>query len=108
MRISDVSSDVCSSDLELQGVDQAQYRQRVIEERVPALKRLIDHYRPRAVIFHGKAGWRDYGVREVFGVTLDDRRIADYPEHGLIFTNFFSRRFEIGGALCRERVCQYV
>ena len=28
---------------ELQGVDRAQYRQRVIEERVPALKRLIEH-----------------------------------------------------------------
>lgn len=77
----------------LEGIESNTYRKRILEERLPALKILIGKYKPKAVVFHGKAGWRDYGVQEALGLVPEDKRVVAYPDNRLIFTNFFSRRF---------------
>src|SRR3546814_5433924 len=88
MRISDWSSDVCSSDLEVEGRgdagddrgggDREQKRRNLRDERVADRQRDI-----------GAAG---FGQAEPVAEDAEDQPADD----------------EIGGASCRERVCQYV
>src|SRR3546814_9544925 len=81
MRISDWSSDVCSSDLD----------PRLLEILAPLLggdlKQIINQLH-----------WKPPGARAEFGFHQDSRLA---PED-------FDKWYEIGRASCRERVCQYV
>ena len=69
------------------------YRKLVAKERIPALKSLIQHFQPRAVLFHGKAAWRDYGVRETFGLQTLSGELHVYPNERLLFSPFLLRGF---------------
>ncbi|MBS7455715.1 hypothetical protein [Coralloluteibacterium stylophorae] len=44
------------------GLDSRAYRQRVQNERVPLLGKLLREQQDRVAVFHGKAGWRTHGV----------------------------------------------
>src|SRR3546814_9211284 len=87
MRISDWSSDVCSSDLadEDEGADRHQQRGDAARDRVD----------PREVA--PLVGQR----QEIIVAVVDDRGSGDVGPGG-------QRRRQIGRASCRERVCQYV
>src|SRR3546814_4755149 len=78
MRISDWSSDVCSSDLKIAVLQFHRARILIGHAEIGELRRCDDLH-----------SWRDL-LRAAKG--LSDKR----PAH------------EIGGASCRERVCQYV
>src|SRR3546814_4603487 len=78
MRISDWSSDVCSSDLE--------------HARIGVEQRRV-HPRRR-------------GIRTRAEVDVDDRFVGIPAEEQRHLTGIFG--LEIGRASCRERVCQYV
>ena len=79
------------------------YRQLVAQERIPALKLLIKHFQPRVVLFHGKAAWRDYGVRETFGLQTRLGELHVYPNERLLLTPFLTRGFS---NLNRDRVVE--
>src|SRR3546814_7787082 len=79
MRISDWSSDVCSSDLDLGG-----------------LVRHMDHGRSAAL--HEERRFLDHVMAEVDDAVRRLDRAVDE----------IARRQQIGRASCRERVCQYV
>src|SRR3546814_2331030 len=83
MRISDWSSDVCSSDLLRRDQDREQQHDRPDE-----IVLLLDRERP--VVLHRGGG-------DVLGEVVD-RAFGEAPVHEV----------EIGRASCRERVCQYV
>src|SRR3546814_11134269 len=99
MRISDWSSDVCSSDLELarstndekqsQLKRLAEFQERNAKDAPAMLERLRD-----AVIAHGN----------VFEVLMDAVRVCSLGQ----ITQTLFEVGEIGRASCRERVCQYV
>src|SRR3546814_6408811 len=88
MRISDWSSDVCSSDLHVIGIGEAAYRLagEGSRERIP----------PHAAVLAGRSGVLCAEARriEVGSLTV---RTAEAVE-----------RLQIGRASCRERVCQFV
>lgn len=69
------------------------YRQLVAQERIPALRSLIQHFQPRAVLVHGKAAWRGYGVRETFGLQTLSGELHAYPNERLLLTPFLLRGF---------------
>src|SRR3546814_7859310 len=90
MRISDWSSDVCSSDLEIDDALDA------YPEAQDQLSPLTDHLKTHGLI----------ELQENYGTTFDRN-----PSHSLhLFEHVHgeSRDREIGRASCRERVCQYV
>src|SRR3546814_3646928 len=89
MRISDWSSDVCSSDLSCLGPDEG-LRMSVVagDERIDVVLELLDA---------GEAG-------ALKGVSGQDRE----PDLDLVEPARVGRGEEIGRASCRERVCQYV
>ncbi len=78
--------------VDLRVMDKAEYRNLVEDRRVPALKALIERFRPRAVVFHGKGAWQQYRVREAFGLPLKSERIQAYPEQRLVFAPFLGQR----------------
>jgi hypothetical protein len=69
-----------------------QYQRLVKNFRVPYLNLLIERFRPRAVVFHGKGAWQQYRVREAFGLPLKNERIQAYPEQRLVFAPFLGQR----------------
>src|SRR3546814_3391992 len=79
MRISDWSSDVCSSDL--QGEE-------------------LDHVRPKA---------QQFGVKEIFIDDLREEFARDFVFPMFRANALYEGEYlQIGRASCRERVCQYV
>src|SRR3546814_470741 len=60
-------------------MEKAGYQNLVKNRRVPALKALIERFRPRAAGFHGQGKWQQYLVREAFGIPLQDSRTQAYP-----------------------------
>src|SRR3546814_680331 len=108
MRISDWSSDVCSSDLHLvanafndlvQFIDALANQAAGFVSRAPA-----DEV---AVILESVTGKAEIAVDLVkFQVCLDDRAGAVDPAISAL--QCISQLGEIGRASCRERVCQYV
>jgi hypothetical protein len=93
--------------ISLGSMNESQYRDLVIHQRIPALRQLIDRFQPRAVLFHGKGAWQRYQVRELFGLTPKTGRVQDYPVRRLVFTNFLTRGFnktdqEVVEALLRD------
>lgn len=72
-------------------VDYKVYTKRVKDERVSALRKLVEKYHPRAVIFHGVNGWRNYRVMEAFGLISQGQRVNSYSTHHFMFTGFLSR-----------------
>src|SRR3546814_12814228 len=104
MRISDWSSDVCSSDLrELQ-------RLALVREQLGAIE--AERRARRAEAARQAAGEQPSGFQllaRVHGLGLGTADLLDSEA----FTRQFADRqavgrFEIGRASCRERVCQYV
>src|SRR3546814_7940021 len=86
MRISDWSSDVCSSDLQVDDVIHSS----------PAIGDIDGDGRPEAVVGGGNYYNRGDG-RKVFAWHVDDgSTVPGWPQS------------KIGRASCRERVCQYV
>src|SRR3546814_12125331 len=117
MRISDWSSDVCSSDLRMTGVATTektraatliQTRHRVPETplhedqilvyQVP-IPEPLRWLEPRETETRKMHGLSEYGVMHV-------KLYEDISHHGHISTAYDYP--EIGRASCRERVCQYV
>ena len=80
-----------STNVKLMGVDGASYRDRVRRERIPALRELAGQFQPRAIVFHGSGAWRDYQVRESFGVYLQKGQIQFCDEQRLLFTPFLTQ-----------------
>src|SRR3546814_15988175 len=100
MRISDWSSDVCSSDLPLL-LHLATADQHIGPDAQRAIHQALDDN--RHVTIHDYEG-KDHAFARAFGSSRDeeaanlaDRRTAE----------FFDKP-QIGRASCRERVCQYV
>src|SRR3546814_13261690 len=113
MRISDWSSDVCSSDLIPVADDQNSLKQGA---RGPAL---LEDFHFREKIFHFDheripervVHARGYGVHGFFELTdsLSDVTRADlFQRVGERTPAFVRFSTEIGRASCRERVCKYV
>src|SRR3546814_11400321 len=109
MRISDWSSDVCSSDLDGQGVEIFVYgvrggrfpaRQHLDASKAIARKHRLD---PARTLFIRQS---DSAIQ---GGAFHNDVVAVANEH-VLFTHetAFEDREEIGRASCRERVCQYV
>src|SRR3546814_19667518 len=104
MRISDWSSDVCSSDLARQANQEIRKRDRGLSHRtdhvsaVPRVRRRPDRspkYDPSTTDL-AKAGM-DGGSSSLRSLgSYLDRQLAERLQH------------QIGRASCRERVCQYV
>src|SRR3546814_14200475 len=96
MRISDWSSDVCSSDLRA-GQRMTEERT-VLDQRVDAARRAEGLARHRRQVMELKQGLilHERIARELAFKLLAESEIAD-PPHA-----------QIGRASCRERVCQYV
>lgn len=69
-----------------------EYQDLVIKRRVQELKSLIERFKPRAVLFHGKGAWQRYRVREAFDLQPESRRIQKYPERQLLFSPFLGAR----------------
>src|SRR3546814_20564028 len=107
MRISDWSSDVCSSDL-LGGIDPAGLLVGIDDHvALAGLDRHRDDLVPEAAVGDGLLG----AVGALGGISVDvlaaeavlgAGRVAEYA-HGLAVVGI-----EFGRASCRERVCQYV
>src|SRR3546814_20861118 len=99
MRISDWSSDVCSSDLLSGRADQHEHDpvlcRRACAGDAAELLRTAATGRKAIVRLVKKAG-----PRIKSGVTKNEGRLVR-PNHAVM-------KEEIGGASCRERVCQYV
>src|SRR3546814_17330795 len=100
MRISDWSSDVCSSDLYAHTPD-------AIEAAIAALK---PHATGRLIVMFGAGGDRDVGKRETMGrvpaahadlVIVTDDNTRTTPPAAI-------RADTLGRASCRDRVCQHV
>src|SRR3546814_3825264 len=101
MRISDWSSDVCSSDLQVE-----QYLHHGVMVAV--------HQRQRRIEILGEAHARKLARARGFHRLMDrlievDRSARDrLPAREMLHLVDQSRDAEIGRASCRERVCQYV
>lgn len=67
------------------------YTALVRQGRIPVLRQLIERYRPRAVVFHGKGAWTRYAVREAFELDLRPGSFHAYAEERLLFTPFLQR-----------------
>src|SRR3546814_20333199 len=114
MRISDWSSDVCSSDLPLEGVDLAVAvdikelvrRQRDVQTAAEGSKPLVELLSP------GLVGKKDLELLHVFlvGDLLEEvpALVVELREPADLLPNVVTRAGELGRASCRERVCQYV
>src|SRR3546814_3286755 len=88
MRISDWSSDVCSSDLHDSGTTKPQILIRQVDGQIQRREMMANAYAPL--------------------VACDRHRIAESSVMGRASQNFVYVRDKIGRASCRERVCQYV
>src|SRR3546814_5128335 len=93
MRISDWSSDVCSSDLGTSAVDEVLA---FFSEWGPTIKDMRDSMERR---FTPETVWENVGASKTVG-----------SEQALAFTDAFNAQMsvEIGRASCRDRVCQSV
>src|SRR3546814_17961058 len=100
MRISDWSSDVCSSDLATITIDRPEKRNAmsfaVLGEFPAAIARAADDEAARAVIITGAGG--------AFCAGTDLSNLADTPPAARSGRG----AAQIGRASCRERVCPYV
>src|SRR3546814_20901289 len=92
VRISDWSSDVCSSDLAEQALEQA-------------LQQRAEYAKSGLVILVG-AGPGDPGLLTLSGLRALNR--ADIILYDRLVSPEILRLAQIGRASCRERVCQYV
>src|SRR3546814_5351084 len=97
MRISDWSTDVCSSDLELYGKAQEIPQ----NEKTP--------FYPRSPYAAAKlyAYWITVNYREAYGIHASNGILFNH-ESPIRGETFVTRKIKIGRASCRERVCQYV
>src|SRR3546814_3968005 len=110
MRISDWSSDVCSSDLRMQ---HAGDRQQIVEIEAPDQCRLhrVHGVADMQAEFHAAALRADF-VRSDKRIRMRARTGADKSDRwcqacGKRTTKGIVEIDEIGRASCRERVCQY-
>src|SRR3546814_17846093 len=104
MRISDWSSDVCSSDLlfgELDRLDEIMRRIEMEQRHEPA----IDAHRGHLIAALDRADQFDRFAREGVGQPRDPALRA---EHQPFERNIVEPREQNGRASCRARVCQYV
>src|SRR3546814_8259100 len=97
MRISDWSSDVCSSDLSLQRI-----RVEWLGDDEGRFHRLSGQQHLRMT------GYEDHRNRDLLQDLLDCRDAVVAPLQLDIGEDESGRGLEIGRASCRERVCQYV
>src|SRR3546814_17324978 len=106
MRISDWSSDVCSSDLHVKDVIQRLALGQRAAQRVGRVD-AGDFQRTRVQVCAGEwfhvRGYRGLQL-QVAAFVHDQRHRGDF-EQGVVFG---VEAAEIGRAACRERVCQYV
>src|SRR3546814_16503697 len=107
MRISDWSSDVCSSDLQIAAVEQfldlllhlCLDPDAVLETEVPRL--FLEQVGVEVELLQVHLG-----VEDVFLVNIDIKHLLARADR--LRQNFLDRIDQIGRASCRERVCQYV
>src|SRR3546814_12968322 len=103
MRISDWSSDVCSSDLiALGGWTSANYAALACANDFP---KCVGQWWPPHDFREGFVLWRGIGVDYEGGILDGASRIAIQMAHRMMAVVAFA---EIGRASCRERVCKYV
>src|SRR3546814_4095990 len=99
MRIRDWSSDVCSSDLEIFGM----------QRRVSGMSCVHRHYRPGST---APLGYPCTGTDQVFRLALavdgNEHMTPDGNIRQPAGSTLLAQIREIGSASCRERVCQYV
>lgn len=92
----------------LAGINADLHMQLVREVRIPLLGAAIQELRPAAVVFHGKSAWRSYRVREHFCLPPKEGRVLTYPEQGLAFAPFFSRRHGILSANDQDMLVAFI
>src|SRR3546814_14777300 len=108
MRISDWSSDVCSSDLELDLFHLEQFLE-LLDQRITGLGQDAHQGFLLKLFKSGHDGQTPNQFRyeaeldEIFGLDLGEQFAYAFFRFGA-----HRRREEIGRASCRERVCQYV
>src|SRR3546814_12941805 len=114
MRISDVSSDVCSSDL-LPFLPPAASQQRTSKVMLEIEEALADHPAIYETISFGGADPYTFMPKTNMGfsfVTLKpwDQRKEEHLKSPALVAEIMALndRIKIGRASCRERVCQYV
>src|SRR3546814_13487319 len=110
MRISDWSSDVCSSDLVravgLVGAHAAAMKARRRADAVGLQRRGVDDHRPA----HAIAGGADLALRVDLRLRVEkgEMRLRVGLDDRLGKLLEIAEQFQIGSASCRESVCQYV
>src|SRR3546814_12065537 len=111
MRISDWSSDVCSSDLMEMAVQVRNQIETGIREGMPRGE-FVPHFEPQVDIASGRLIGFEMLMRwesPEYGLIPPERFIPVAEESGLIGElSLQVIREEIGRASCRERLCQYV
>lgn len=90
------------------GIEPGAYVQLVREARIPLLGSVIQEFRPAAVVFHGKSAWRNYRVREHFGLPPNEGRVLAYPEQRIAFAPFFTRRHGILSANDQDDLVAFI
>src|SRR3546814_15540249 len=107
MRISDWSSDVCSSDLEAAGIRfEDKVREKIItfSKGLPYYAQLICLHAARHAVDRGSSAVRVEDLRNALDQILAE---AD-PLVAAMYERATRGGRKIGRASCRERVCQYV
>src|SRR3546814_16518167 len=99
MRISDWSSDVCSSDLGFYAIGSSRPIGDIVDERTAAIFEL-----GLSNLSMSPTGFSEAKTLERFENGLIDL----YRRQGLFYQNTKAVELKIGRASCRERVCQYV
>src|SRR3546814_11589664 len=99
MRISDWSSDVCSSDLSIGGLDKKW--KAFVENEGDS----VDRIRTEIAEIAQQTGMALPEFRRIVNMVQKGEREARIAKKEMVEANL---RLEIGRASCRERVCQYV
>src|SRR3546814_15467799 len=107
MRISDWSSDVCSSDLGLGAGSRPEVGRAAAEESIAQVEEALDGAH-MCFVAAGLGGGTGTGAAPVIAKAARDRGILTVGVVTKPFTCEGQRRMQIGRASCRERVCQYV
>src|SRR3546814_5436700 len=102
MRISDWSSDVCSSDLKPLSSMEIRHYAGGEGDIATALEKLADHYAERGVHLVERGGhWHFQTAPDLAHILRKEREEPRKLSRAAMET-------QIGRASCRERVCQYV
>lgn len=75
--------------------DETAYKTRVMQEYLPRLLKAKEHFKPSAIVFHGKSYYRALGVQSVFGALVNTGtpcgHVEIFDRQRIILSTNFSR-----------------